>query len=514
MEKIFTERDLKQIEEKGISLEKIEQQFQFFINGIAEVNLYKSARINDGIASYTATEVQDFCAYFDANKADFIIKKFVPASGAASRMFKFLSEFLSEFDFEKDTINSYLNNKKKYELKIFLVGISKFPFYNAIKKKIIELYPDIEKLNKDQKDYLFVKTMLSPSQFNFANKPKGVLPFHFKQNKITTPVDEHIEESIFFRGASQKPKVHFTVSKEHQNDFEAITEKYKEVEVSYSYQHESTDTIAVNLDNTPFRNEDGSLLFRPGGHGALIENLNQLNSDIIFIKNIDNVSHNHLNEIVTYKKLLGGVLMKTLQEIAAFLILLEQTSITEENLENIRQFAVNKLNISLPINFDKFQLEYKRELLFSELNRPVRVCGMVKNEGEPGGGPFWVKNEKGLVSLQIVETSQINLKDKTQKRIVEQATHFNPVDLVCGIKNYKNEKFDLNQFVDHNTGFIVEKNKHGKALKAYELPGLWNGAMANWITIFVEVPLTTFNPVKTVNDLLKPSHQPEDKEMF
>lgn len=514
MEETFTSKDLEYMAQKGISKENIESQLRFFTNGISKVNLYKSAVINDGIACYSNPEIEDFCQYFDANKQDYQIMKFVPASGAASRMFKFLTEFLQEFDFQKGSINSYLNHKKKQELKIFLIGISKFPFYEVIKLKTIALYPEIEKLTKDEKDYLFIKTMLSDPEFNFANKPKGILPFHIKDDAILTPVEEHIEESSFYEVPYQKPQIHFTVSKEHLNDFERITKDYENVAISYSFQHESTDTIAVDLNNNPFRTEDGNLFFRPGGHGALIENLNQLEAAIIFIKNIDNVSHNHFNDIIKFKKLLGGILIKKQKEVFSFLDQLENQNITEETIETIKNFALNELNISLPINFHKFQLNYKRELLFNELNRPIRVCGMVKNEGEPGGGPFWVKNEKGLISLQIVETSQINLKDETQKKIVDNATHFNPVDLVCGIKNYKNEKFNLNDFVDHNTGFIVEKNRNGKPVKSYELPGLWNGAMANWITIFVEVPLSTFNPVKTVNDLLKPSHQPEDNEMF
>ncbi len=512
MEEKFSKNDIKQIQEKGISIEKIEQQLQFFCNGIAKVNLEKSAAVDDGIILFSNEEIEELCHYFDENKTNKTIEKFVPASGAASRMFKFLSEFLSEFDFEKGTINSYINHKKDHNLPVFLVGLKNFPFYRQVKDKILAITPNYYELEKDQKDYLFIKTLLSSTYFDYANKPKGVLPFHKKDNSILTPVEEHFNETFFYKKLEEKSKIHFTISKEHQNLFEEIINQYSEFNVSFSYQKESTDTIAVNLDNTPFRNINGSLLFRPGGHGALIENLNQLESDIIFIKNIDNVSQNHINDIVKYKKVLGGLLLKIQQQIFNYLVQLDSKNSSDEQLNEIKTFAKEKLNISLPINFDKFQAEYKIELLFNELNRPIRICGMVKNEGEPGGGPFWVKNENGLSSLQIVETSQINLKDKEQKKIVELATHFNPVDLVCGIKDYKNNKFDLTQFVDEKTGFIVEKNKDGKPLKSFELPGLWNGAMANWITLFVEVPLSTFNPVKTVNDLLKPAHQPEDKE--
>ncbi|CAM3740550.1 DUF4301 domain-containing protein [Flavobacterium gelidilacus] len=511
MEEKLSKKDIKQIQDKGILLDKIEQQLLFFTNGIAKVNLEKSATINDGILVFSTEEIEELCQFFDNNKSNKIIKKFVPASGAASRMFKFLIEFLTEFSFEKGTINSYINHKQEHDLPVFLVGMKDFPFYSEVKNKVIQLNLNYYELEKDEKDYLFINTLLSSEYFNFANKPKGILPFHTKDKAVLTPVEEHLSETVFYKKEGEKAKVHFTISKEHQEHFETITKNQSNIDVTYSYQKESTDTIAVNLDNTPFRLEDGSLLFRPGGHGALIENLNQLKADIIFIKNIDNVSQNHIVDIIKYKKVLGGLLMKTQEQVFNYLEKLESKNVTEELITEIKSFAKEKLNISLPISFDKFQLEYKVEFFFNELNRPIRVCGMVKNEGEPGGGPFWVKNENGLSSLQIVETSQINLKDKGQKQIAEFATHFNPVDLVCGIKDYKNKKFDLTQFVDENTGFIVEKNKFGKPVKSFELPGLWNGAMANWITLFVEVPLSTFNPVKTVNDLLKPSHQPEDK---
>lgn len=513
MEETLSKNDIKQIQEKGISLDNIEQQLQFFVNGISKINLEKSATIEDGIFNFSKEEKDALCQYFDENKGKNAIKKFVPASGAASRMFKFLSEFLSDFDFDKGTINAYINHKKEHDLPVFLVGLKDFPFYSEVKKKVLELYPNYFELEKDQKDFLFIQTLLSTEYFDYTNKPKGVLPFHAKNDLIITPVEEHLNETVYYKLKDKNAKVHFTISKEHQSLFENITKNYPLVDVSYSYQDESTDTIAVNPDNTPFRKDDGSLVFRPGGHGALIENLNRLNSDVLFIKNIDNVSQNHIVEIITYKKLLGGLLLKTQNQIFDYLRKLEDKTISENLLKEIKIFAKEKINISLPINFDKFQSEYKIDLLFNELNRPIRVCGMVKNEGEPGGGPFWVKNENGLSSLQIVETSQINLKDKDQRKIVELATHFNPVDLVCGIKDYKNNKFDLTQFVDKKTGFIVEKNKYGKPLKAFELPGLWNGAMANWITLFVEVPLSTFNPVKNVNDLLKPAHQPEDIEI-
>ena len=308
--------------------------------------------------------------------------------------------------------------------------------------------------------------------------------------------------------------MHFTISEEHQSQFEEIVglvkndvqEKFNtNINVSYSYQNKSTDSIAVDLNNEVLRDRNGTLVFRPGGHGSLIQNLNDLDADIIFVKNIDNVIHNHSDRIALYKNALAGILLELQQQIFAYLNLIESKELTEKEIEEICSFMSLKLNIKVAVS--SLPLSEKLQYLKTTLNRPIRVCGMVKNEGEPGGGPFWVLDKNGTVSLQIVESSQVDLNNKDQKNILNASTHFNPVDLVCGVKNYQNEKFNLLKFVDTNAGFIVEKNIFGKNIKSYELPGLWNGAMANWISIFVEVPLVTFNPVKTVNDLLKPGHQ-------
>jgi hypothetical protein len=312
--------------------------------------------------------------------------------------------------------------------------------------------------------------------------------------------------------------LHFTVSEYHEDLFRSIINSIKQkveaksntlVHVNYSHQDKSTDTIAVNLNNEPLRNEDGRLVFRPGGHGALINNLNTLNADVIFIKNIDNVIQNHIQEITLYKKGLAGILLDLQQQIFDILKSVENNSITENKIPKIIDFMEENLNIDILDDFDKYTVDNKIAFIKNKLNRPIRVCGMVKNEGEPGGGPFWVRSYKGNVSLQIVESSQVETTNKEQAVILAKATHFNPVDLVCAIKNYKGIKFDLSEFVDSSTGFIVTKTRNGQELKGYELPGLWNGAMAKWITVFVEVPLITFNPVKTVNDLLKPAHQPQ-----
>lgn len=511
MEEKFSEIDLKYIAQKGITIEKVHKQLSFFKNGITKINLLKSATKNDGIWTLSGEEKERYITEFNTKKHLFDIQKFVPASGAASRMFQFLTEFLNEFDPIKETINAYINRKKCSELSVFLIGLKNFPFYEDLKNKTVSIYPEYYSNDRDAKDYLLIKTLLSENYFDFSNQPKGVLPFHKKESKVVTPVEEHLKEAFFYSKEGKKSKIHFTVSEEHKETFEKITNKDDSVEASFSFQEEYTNTIAVNLDNSVFRDENGTLFFRPGGHGALIENLNQLHSDIIFIKNIDNVSQNHIVEIVTYKKILGGILLSLQEQVFQYLKIIEKQSLTDDKLTEISKFANTKLNANLTNDFHKYKKSYQSEILFKILNRPIRVCGMVKNEGEPGGGPFWVKGENGIISLQIVESSQIDLSNENQLHIFKQATYFNPVDLVCGVKNYKGEKFNLLDFVDEKMGFIVEKTKNGKPIKAFELPGLWNGAMAFWNTIFIEVPLETFNPVKTVNDLLKPAHQPENE---
>ena len=512
----FSSADFVQIYNHGISFNKILKQLEIFKNGILKSNLISPATINNGILSLSEAEFEERAKFFDLQKEKLKLKKFVPASGAASRMFKFLSAFLNDFDIKKETINAYINRKKDSDLSIFIVAMDKFPFFKSVDQKLKEVYPDFETLDRDYKNYYFVKILLDPDYFDFANKPKAVLPFHQYKTHIANPIEEHLNECVHYASSNQVSNLHFTVSEIHQNLFENEVEVLKEkveadsgveIAISYSYQNKSTDSICVDAKNIPIRDKNNNLVFRPGGHGALIENLKELDSDVIFIKNIDNVIQNYIDTIALYKKALAGVLIKVQQKVFGYLNAIEQKEIKEENIEEMVAFLMQKLNIELSSDFNKFTFENKVNKIKELLDRPIRVCGMVKNEGEPGGGPFWVRNDKGAVSLQIVETSQVDLANKKQTEILAEATHFNPVDLVCGIKNYKNEKFDLLQFVDQKAGFIVEKSVDGKIVKSYELPGLWNGAMANWLTIFVAVPLITFNPVKTVNDLLKAAHQ-------
>ena len=511
----FSSLDFVQIYEHGISLENIEKQLNFYKNGVDKAVLVEPAKASNGILKLSEPDFQQKADFFDAKKSNLNLIKFVPASGAASRMFKFLSEFLNDFDIKNESVNAYINRKKDSELSIFIVGLEKFPFFKEVDTKLREIYPDFKDLESDYKNYYFIKTLLSSEYFDFANKPKAVLPFHKYKTHIATPIEEHLYECAYYSSSKGNSNLHFTVSEKHQNDFEKIINAKKNgiekasginINISFSYQNKKTDILAVDISNIPFRDESGKLVFRPGGHGALIQNLNNLDADIIFIKNIDNVIQNHKEINILYKKVLAGILVELQQQIFNYLNEIEKNQVVD--LSEIIAFAKNNLNIEILDDFQKYTLENKRNYIKSILDRPIRVCGMVKNEGDTGGGPFWVRDSKGNVSLQIVETSQIDLANAAQASVLANATYFNPVDLVCGIRNRKNERFDLTHFVDHNSGFIVEKNKNGRSLRGYELPGLWNGAMAKWITVFVEVPLITFNPVKTVNDLLKPAHQP------
>ena len=514
----FSSLDFVQIYDKGVSLNNIEQQLNFFRNGIEKSNLVAPATLVNGILELSENDFQEKVCFFDENKSSFKLEKFVPASGAASRMFKFLIAFLNDFDIEKESINAYINKKKDTELSIFIVGLEKFPFFKTIDKKLKEVFSDFQSLDRDRKNYYFIKLLLAKDSFDFANKPKGALPFHKYHKRLVTPVEEHLQECIYYASSNNSSNLHFTMSEAHLGQFETIINAIKRdveskskttIKVSYSFQNKATDTLAVDADNNPFRDENGSLFFRPGGHGALLENLNNLDADIIFIKNIDNVMQNKIEKTARYKKALAGILIELQCQIFKYLQAIEAEEVREESIDEIVLFLEKKLNIRIPNDFYKRSIENKIIEINALLNRPIRVCGMVKNEGEAGGGPFWVKDKDQAISLQIVESSQVNLRDENQKNILNASIYFNPVDLVCGIKNYKNEKFDLAQFVDHNSGFVVEKTTLGKTVKSYELPGLWNGAMAKWITVFVQVPLLTFNPVKSVNDLLKSAHQPK-----
>ena len=496
------------LKSKGISEEQIAEQLACFKKGFPYLKLSAAASVEKGILTPDTNEQKEYLdAWEGYRQTDKVVVKFVPASGAASRMFKNLFEFLGA---------DYNVPQTSFE-KMFFEKIEDFAFYDdlnmACRKTVGE---DVPALLASGNYKAIVAALLEAAGLNYGALPKGLLKFHKYEDGNRTPLEEHlVEGALYAANKNGKVNVHFTVSPEHRTLFRTLVDakamtyaqKYGvNYNVTFSEQKPSTDTIAVDMENNPFR-DAGKLLFRPGGHGALIENLNDLDADVIFIKNIDNVVPDRLKgDTVLYKKLIAGVLVTLQQRAFAYLRLLDSGRYTHEQILEVLQFLQKQLYCKNPEIKDLEDAElviYLKE----KLNRPMRVCGMVKNVGEPGGGPFLAYNSDGTVSLQILESSQIDMDDPAKKEMFEKGTHFNPVDLVCAVRDYKGHKFDLVKYVDKATGFISYKSKNGKDLKALELPGLWNGAMSDWNTIFVEVPLSTFNPVKTVNDLLREQHQ-------
>jgi hypothetical protein len=508
----LTEADKKQLEKKGISKEKVLGQIETFKEGIPFVRLEKAAVVSDGISKFSEAEEQKFIKNFEDAKEKVSLLKFVPASGAASRMFKAMFNFLDTYDPKAETFEAYLDRTRDKDVKAFFDGYQNFAFYDLIQNRIAG-----KTSSRDEGKYLFVKEMLLPEGLDFGFYPKGLLPFHDYGEYSATPFEEHLKEAVAYAQVNNGANLHFTISEQHGEMFNKEFKKAGErvakqtktsFTVNYSFQKPSTDTIAVTLDNKPFRNPDGSLLFRPAGHGSLVENLNEQDADIIFIKNIDNVVVPRFSDdVARSKKILAGLLLELQSKAFEYARILDGDNLTSEILEKIKLFLERELNVRFSDKFGGFSIGQQIEVLKDKINRPIRICGMVKNEGEPGGGPFWIRDAHDHISLQIIESAQVDMSNPMQIDILKGATHFNPVDLVCGVRNYKGEKFNLLNFVDAKQGFITQKTKEGKDLKALELPGLWNGTMAFWNTIFVEVPLVTFNPVKTVNDLLKPAHQ-------
>lgn len=506
MASIYTPQDRDQLKKKGISEEKIDEQLRYFEKGFPALHIKNPASIDAGIVKISKdTQLKYVSIWEEYLKSGKEVTKFVPASGAASRMFKDLFSFLEE-DADVPT--------NEFE-KQFFEHIHSFAFFGVLNQACLDVYKkSIDQLMSANRYKDVVRMLLSEDGLNYGELPKGLLLFHSYTNKERTPMEEHlVEGTMYAKDSKNNVNVHFTISPHHKELFEKLVNEVKadlekqldaHFSVSFSIQKPSTDTIAVDLDNNPFRDE-GALLFRPGGHGALIENLNDLQSDIVFVKNIDNVVPDKYKENdALHKKMLAGVLVATQKRAFEYLNKLELGNCSNDDLAEIKSFVEKDLCTTtdkVAEDNDELLTQY----LIAKLNRPIRVCGMVRNEGEPGGGPFIVENKDGSFSPHILEGSQID--DKTAADLADKATHFNPVDLVCAIKNKEGEKFALLSFVDKETGFISSKSLNGRALKALELPGLWNGAMSDWSTVFVEVPINTFNPVKTVNDLLRDEHQ-------
>lgn len=507
---MLTKKDIQQIERSGLTLKQVVSQLETFAKGIPPSTIVTAASIGNGIEEISEATKRELIAFYETRKKQKTIIKFVPASGAATRMFKFLFQFLEDFNPDEETFNRYVKRGNFKQLELFSKSLKDFAFVNGVRKKIRENYPEYKQSKKGTRLRYFVKSMLEEEGLNFAKLPKGLIPFHKYKKYSTTAFEEQLYESALYATSKNDAYLHFTFSEAYvphfKKKFEAVKKRVSKktktkFHISYSFQKPETNTIAVTPENKPFRDENNALVFRPSGHGALLENLNEIDADVIFIKNIDNVTAQEYTEsIAEHKKMLAGKLLIVQEKVFQYLELLKNKKVTREKISEIKSFLFNELNIK--------DIPSSTEVLFSILNRPIRVCGVVKNTGAPGGGPFWVKQENGKTSLQIVEMAQINTAITHQMNLVKDATHFNPVDLVCGVKDYKGAKFNLTQFSDHNAGFISGKSQFGRQLKAIELPGLWNGAMAHWNTILIEVPLGTFNPVKTVNDLLHKEHRP------
>jgi len=514
--------DKKQLETLGITAEQVENQLNQFKKGFEFSDLIAPATIKKGIKKFNDDEINELVRQFDEDKKYYDIIKFVPASGAASRMFKSIYSFVEEFK-GKEIPSCFLKKEKikPDSAENFFIGIHDFAFFNDLKDKLKDRGKDIETMLKNNELVEIAEALLNADGMNYGSLPKALLKFHKYSDTARLAMEEHLVEAAEYSTCDdEKGKVaqlHFTVSQEHLDIFMKIVEyvlpKYEKMfgiryKVSFSVQKPSTDTIAVDMSNEPFRDKDGKLFFRPGGHGALIQNLNDLHKEIVFIKNIDNIVPDSFKPTTfEYKKVLGGYLFRLQQQQFEYLEMLDNGDVTDAELDEIAAFANEKLMIDIPDYYATYSEIEKIDFLYDKLNRPMRVCGMVKNEGEPGGGPYFTRNGNDEISLQIVESSQINHNNEKQEAMFRSSTHFNPVDLVCATQDYKGNSFNLNDYIDSETGFISLKSKDGKDLKAMELPGLWNGAMADWITIFVEVPVATFNPVKTVNDLLRETHQ-------
>jgi hypothetical protein len=493
----FTPQDFAFMTQRGSNPKQVEKQFNFFTTGFDFAHINRNVSLKDGIVKFTDLEMEHWVNVYEKLSQQKEIVKFVPASGAASRMFKELYEV---------SPTEPLSDKAK----LYVDRIKDFAFYPDLKDSIEKEGYSFDEILKDKTSLIPFQFLLEETGLNYGNLPKGLLKFHKYEDENRTALEEHLVESAkYAQSGDGICRLHFTVSPQHLDIFNGLIDlvkgKYEQrfgvtYSITYSVQEPATDTLAAELDNTPFRDKNGDLLFRPGGHGALIANLNNIHADLVFVKNIDNVTtEDKIEPTVVYKKALAG-----------YLLHLQEKSFEYQKQLSMKQFAVNNREFIEMIAFAKNELmiQFKhdnpaQEELLQKLHRPMRICGVVKNEGEPGGGPFWVTRRNGETSLQIVESSQIDKTHLDQKEYMASASHFNPVDMFCCYREASGNFFNLNDYVDEYTGFISEKSYEGRTLRAMELPGLWNGAMADWITIFVEVPLATFNPVKTVFDLLK-----------
>jgi hypothetical protein len=504
---MFSQKDLQQIRSKGIHIDEINRQIKHFTQGFPPSDITMPANPGKGIQVLTEGDELHYLDVFLDNAPDFQMCRFIPASGAATRMFKSLYEALDALEgLEKDQQEEWLEEHK--EVAAFFRKLDKYPFFEDLK------------LKKKAEPADILRQVLDESGLDYGSKPKGLLKFHkYNSKDRRTAFEEHVREAVkYCAGRQRVVRIHLTVSPQHLDGFQTgaarilpliEAETGMSIDLSFSFQKPETDTLAVDMENQAFRNSDGSLVFRPAGHGALIRNLDALDSDLVFVSNIDNVAPDAKKNVrVKYKQILGGFLLEVRSKVFYYLSQLNgDEKVEKTRMDQMVNYLHDRLGLAIPDILDQWDASELRKWLISTMNRPIRVCGMVRNEGEPGGGPFYVRSESGEISLQIVESSQIDLEDPEKALLVRESTHFNPVDLVCSIRDYQGEKFNLTHYVDPNTGFISEKSLGGRSLKALELPGLWNGAMARWLSIFVEVPVETFSPVKTVFDLVRKEHR-------
>jgi len=517
----FNREDHIQMQSLGISEDQVKAQIQIFRKSSFFARLRRPCILGDGIQQMSSAELEHYMKLHEEAAQEGRFTKFVPASGAASRMFKLLFEIYGQNP--APTIKEFCEKADKgdHKAKDFLCfrdGIPGMALFEDLKSMVDGKGLSVERLLEQNRWQEILEYLLTEQGLNYGSLPKGLLKFHRYPSGNRTALEEHLVEAIdTVRDREGICRIHLTVSPEHEEAFRQCFEKIRSsyeqqfqclLEVTFSIQKHSTNTIAVDLENRPFRERDGRLLFRPGGHGALLSNLEDIQGDLIYLKNIDNILPDRFRgPTIIWKKVLGGLLVEIQKSVNGYVRQLTEGSKDIGVFEMAMDFAKNRLLIAEPQAFKRWTVEKKRDFLLNRLNRPSRVCGMVRNEGEPGGGPFWVEGKNANLSLQIVESAEVDPQSPEQQAIWGSSTHFNPVDLVCAVRDFRGNPFHLEDYVNPEAVFISRKSKDGRDLKSLELPGLWNGAMAEWITLFVEVPISTFNPVKTINDLLRSEHQ-------
>ncbi|MBN1829324.1 MAG: DUF4301 family protein [Deltaproteobacteria bacterium] len=501
---MLTDEDLQNLRVRGLTESDVMDQLAKFRAGVKPLTLDRPCRVNDGITALSNEEAEHLAKVYDKELPALNPVKFVPASGAASRMFSRWFQLL-EGNVPPGSADSLF----------FLGNLSSYPFFESLQKTLAAHGNSFEDIRRREDAAAILRHILGDEGLKYGLLPKALIPFHRYPEEQRTSIEEHLVEAALYAASRGLARLHFTVSPEHhqaiRHHLDRVTGRYEErlgvtFDITLSEQSPSTEILAADLDNRPFRAESGELLFRPGGHGTLLRNLCNTDGDIVFIKNIDNVVPDSLKEeTVRWKKILAGLLITIRKEFLQHLDNLKSVA-TEEQLDSVSQALKKRFPECLPDTFLSWPTERRRIFLTDRMDRPLRICGMVKNEGEPGGGPFWVQEADGTLSLQIVESAQINPSSPQQTKIWESSSHFNPVDIVCATRDSKGNPYDLMRYADQNSYLISRKSFEGRALKALELPGLWNGSMAQWNTLFVEVPLITFNPVKTVEDLLRREH--------